>query len=272
MSHFGGSLAAHNPDPDMKYAQVDGRRQEARPNLTGECPGCGRAVIARCGEVRIPHWAHKGRVICDPWWENETAWHRAWKDQFPAHWQEVVHVAGDGERHIADVKTSSGWVIEFQHSFIRPEERRSRNAFYRKLIWVVDGTRRTRDKAQLITAWNQGAHVGRNARLRKAAVDSCALLREWATHGGPVFFDFGDADALWWLVGRGNSGWAYLQMFSRTQFVNCLRGPASESARAFEAFLQDVPQLITSYEAERQPPPFAWGAAQPGSYRRRFRL
>jgi hypothetical protein len=50
--------------------------------------------------------------------ENETEWHRAWKDQFPPEWQEIVHLAGDGERHIADVKTGDGWVIEFQHSYI----------------------------------------------------------------------------------------------------------------------------------------------------------
>ena len=47
----------------------------------------------------------KGRRFCDPWWENETEWHRAWKDQFPADWQEIVHHAEDGEKHIADVKT-----------------------------------------------------------------------------------------------------------------------------------------------------------------------
>ena len=69
-------------------------------------------MVARCGEVRVRHWAHKGRRLCDPWWENETEWHRAWKDQFPADWQEVVCYAEDGERHIADVKTHAGWVIE----------------------------------------------------------------------------------------------------------------------------------------------------------------
>jgi len=46
------------------------------------------------------------------------------KDQFPADWQEHVQHAETGERHIADVKTSRGWVIEFQHSYLKPEERR----------------------------------------------------------------------------------------------------------------------------------------------------
>jgi hypothetical protein len=41
-------------------------------------------------------------------------------------WQEIVHRSDSGEKHIADVKTDHGWVIEFQHSYLNPEERRSR--------------------------------------------------------------------------------------------------------------------------------------------------
>lgn len=52
------------------------------------------------------HWAHKGRLPCDPWWEPETEWHRMWKDYFPSQNQEVVHFdAATGEKHVADVKT-----------------------------------------------------------------------------------------------------------------------------------------------------------------------
>ena len=105
----------------MKFALINGQRQEAKPNLSGECLACGQPMIAKCGEVKIWHWAHKGRCTCDPWWENETEWHRTWKGLFPESWQEVIHQADDGERHIADVKTDRGWVIEFQHSFIKPE-------------------------------------------------------------------------------------------------------------------------------------------------------
>src|SRR5215469_8979083 len=129
----------------MKFACVNGQRQEAQPNLLGKCPACGQPMVARCGEARVWHWAHKGHRDCDPWWENETEWHRAWKDQFPADWQEIVHNAEDDERHIADVKTQNGWVIEFQQSRISPDERRSREAFYQSLVWVVDGLRLKRD-------------------------------------------------------------------------------------------------------------------------------
>jgi hypothetical protein len=65
-------------------------------------------------------------------------------------WREIPH-QGDGERHIADVKTGNGCVLEFQRSPLSVEERGSRDAFYKKLIWVVDGTGK-RNRAQL----NQG--------------------------------------------------------------------------------------------------------------------
>src|SRR5688572_29313162 len=98
---------------NMRFARVSGQRQEARPNLSGTCPICGRPVVARCGEVRIWHWAHLGRRDCDPWSENKTKWHRRWQNEFPVEWQEVIHHAPSGEKHIADVKTDRGLVVEF---------------------------------------------------------------------------------------------------------------------------------------------------------------
>jgi competence protein CoiA len=90
-------------------------------------------MVAKCGEVKIWHWAHQGRRFCDPWWENETEWHRKWKAEFPDAWQEIIHRADDGTKHVADIKTEHGWASEFQHSSIRPEERRSRDAFYERV-------------------------------------------------------------------------------------------------------------------------------------------
>ena len=85
------------------------------------------------------HWAHKGRRNCDPWWENETSWHREWKSHFPEECREVTHTAPDGEVHRADIKTPTGLVIEVQHSTMTDGERESREAFYGNLIWIVDG-------------------------------------------------------------------------------------------------------------------------------------
>jgi hypothetical protein len=104
-------------------------------------------MIAKCGEHNVWHWAHRGTRTCDPWWE-QTEWHLAWKNQFPEDWQEKPHRSQDGEMHIADVKTDRGVVIEFQHSHLDREERESRENFYQKIVWVVDGLRRVLDKSR----------------------------------------------------------------------------------------------------------------------------
>ena len=98
-------------------------------------------MTARCGSRVIWHWAHSSRRHCDPWWENETAWHRQWKSHFPESWREVVHHASDGEKHVADVKTARGMTIEFQNSDMSPEELQSREDFYGRMMWIVNATK-----------------------------------------------------------------------------------------------------------------------------------
>jgi hypothetical protein len=234
----------------MRFALVNGQRVEAQPNLSGECPGCGGLMVARCGEVRVRHWAHHGNRLCDPWWENESEWHRGWKDEFPADWQEIVHRASDGERHIADVETPNGWVIEFQRSFLKPKERRSRDEFYPKLIWVVDGTRRKTDIEQFGIAWEDGIPVNRHSYLRKMPSESCLLLREWVDGPAPIFLDFGQPDVLWWVLAKSATVAAYVAPYSRAKFIESLRCARTEvPAREFEEFVAEIPQLVTRYEA-----------------------
>jgi competence protein CoiA len=124
----------------MQYALVDSVRYEAFKGGRARCPVCNADVIAKCGPRIIHHWAHAQNKNCDPWWENETAWHRNWKNLFPRECREVSHVAPNGEIHRADVKTSTGIVIEFQHSAIADGERYSRELFYENLVWVIDGS------------------------------------------------------------------------------------------------------------------------------------
>jgi hypothetical protein len=102
-------------------------------------------LVSKCGNTKVHHWAHKNTKECDSWWERETQWHRDWKNCFPVEWQEVVHKDQSGEKHIADIKTPDGLVVEFQHSHVTREERDSRETFYEHIIWVVDGTRRKMD-------------------------------------------------------------------------------------------------------------------------------
>lgn len=97
-------------------------------------------MVAKCGPRVMHHWAHSRQRNCDPWWENETPWHRAWKSLFPEECREISHTAVDGEIHRADVKTPTGIVIEIQHSSMTDAERLSREMFYGNLIWVIDGS------------------------------------------------------------------------------------------------------------------------------------
>ena len=139
----------------MRFALVNNKLLEARTGLQGFCKGCARSVIAKCGTRRVHHWAHLGNKMCDSWWEPETEWHRAWKNNFPSEWQEIfLKDLITGEKHVADVKTPGGLVIEFQHSHIDPKERTTREEFYKKMVWVVDGTRLKKDFLRFAKAKN----------------------------------------------------------------------------------------------------------------------
>ena len=233
----------------MKLALVDGQRREATPDLPGKCPSCGATMVAKCGDVRVWHWAHLGKRHCDFWWEPETEWHRDWKNQFPREWQEITHQAKDGEKHIADVKTDHGWVIEFPHSYIRPEELRSRDTFYPKLVWVVDGLRRKRDRVQFLNASKEGVPVGANSAVRRVVSDECTILREWAGSHALVFFDFGDEQVLFWRLAVGANGAAYVAPFSRAEFIDIYRNGATQAVRNFDELVKDLSNLVAQYES-----------------------
>ena len=124
----------------MKYAIVNGNKEEATPGAKGKCIFCDSEMIAYCGEIRTYHWKHKDVKNCDSWFEPETNWHRDWKNLFKTEYQEYIfHNTKTKEKHIADVyNIKTGVVIEFQHSPISPDEINSRELFYKKMIWVVD--------------------------------------------------------------------------------------------------------------------------------------
>ncbi len=260
----------------MKFALIDGDRREAAPGLTGACPIDSHPIVARCGDLRTWHWAHKGSPSCDPWWENETEWHRNWKERFPREWQEVIHQTEQGEKHIADVKTDREWIIEFQHSHIQPEERRSRDVFYKKLIWVVDGTRRKRDEKQFSNSWAQGTPIGGNPNIRRTHPGECRLLKEWSTSPSPIFLDFGEQAPLYWILSKGPDKPTYLMIFPREQFIKIHRGELPQDARAFDDLVKDIDTLITRYESQllqtqqTSPQGFQRYLAQRNSRRRRF--
>lgn len=123
----------------MQHAvDIDGKK--IRPASSGQiafCGFCGEKVRGRCGEINTWHWQHINKVDCDLWKEGETEWHRAWKSRFPFEWQETI-IIKNGEKHIADIFTDEGLVIEFQNSTISPSTIAEREKFYCKMIWVLN--------------------------------------------------------------------------------------------------------------------------------------
>lgn len=175
----------------MKFALVNGIKKEAQKGLVGICPACGEEVIAKCGKIKINHWAHKTKHSCDVWVENETFWHRKWKNNFPEQWQEKIFYDNlNSEKHIADICTDDNLVIEFQHSSIKPEERESRENFYKNIIWVVDGTRLKNDYERFSKGYFK--LVG---KIGEPTIFLClnpqkTLPPSWQNSKVPVFFDF----------------------------------------------------------------------------------
>jgi len=106
----------------------------ASPKLKASCPLCNKEVISKCGSIKIRHWAHKKELDCDSWSEGETEWHLNWKNNFPKECQEFIM-----GKHIADVRTKSRTIIEFQNSPISPENIIEREDYYHKMVWVING-------------------------------------------------------------------------------------------------------------------------------------
>jgi competence protein CoiA len=240
----------------MRFALVDEVRREPEPGLTGGCPVCGSQVIAKCGEIKVWHWAHRSRRRCDPWWENETEWHRSWKSHFPDEWQERIQHAADGERHVADVKTAHGWVLEFQRSAIKPEERRARESFYGRMVWVVDGRRLEKALDRFARACRFGSPIcPASSKLKVPTKSGGALLRTWVASGVNVFFDVGDPESLWWLAPESSEEWAYVEPFSINRFVRLHLLRSRNEVLTFDLDMHERRHYIASIEKLRQPEP-----------------
>lgn len=190
----------------MRFALVSDEKTDPQPKLHGQCPHCGEEVISKCGRVKVWHWAHKSREVCDPWWENETEWHRAWKDNFPREWQEISAIDPEtGETHIADVKTSHGLVVEFQHSLMPLEEMVAREHFYGDMIWIVDGQRGELDRSHFLLGLGSTPIQTNPLAFAFAWYGNSRIMHNWSDAKARVFIDFGDGltkglPVVWRLV------------------------------------------------------------------------
>lgn len=217
----------------MRFALVNDIRCEASPGMIAFCPGCTQPMTARCGTQRVWHWAHRGNRNCDPWWEPETPWHRGWKDQFPAGWQEVIQRDEAGEKHIADVKTEYGLVIEFQHSHLPAQEMAAREVYHRNMVWVVDGMRLKRARSRFL----QGRRLFKpipGTSIFTSSSPGESFPMAWVTCTTPVFFDFEGIPAtnepsgsnrsmLWCLLPERVEGQAIVAAVTSNAFVDAAR-------------------------------------------------
>ncbi|HJC53172.1 MAG TPA: hypothetical protein H9933_07505 [Candidatus Alistipes merdavium] len=177
----------------MLFALVNNKRERALPGLSGICPFCGQKMIAKCGTQRINHWAHNNTLTCDNWQRTETEWHRAWKNEFPQEWQEVIfNNSSVGEKHIADVYTEHGIVLEFQHSHLNERERYSREYFYGKMIWVVDALRLKGSISKLVMHFKDSMGVTKTPALFLTPTPEQCFPQEWTNRSVPVVFDYGN--------------------------------------------------------------------------------
>ena len=219
---------------NMKIALIDNERMEAQPKLQGLCPCCLQPVIAKCGKIKVWHWAHRVNTVCDRWWEPETEWHRAWKNNFPIEWQEISLIdEKTGEKHIADVRTAHNLVIEFQHSHIDPEERTSREQFYKNMVWIVDGTRLQRDYPRFIKGF-------KNFKTNQQGVffvdfPDEVFPKNWLNSSVPVIFDFCGLSALeqdeikntlWCLLPENDATRAVVVGLRKSDFIQITRNRA----------------------------------------------
>lgn len=248
----------------MKFAMVSGNRMEPQRGLRGLCINCETETIAKCGNVRIKHWAHKSNLSCDHWWENQTEWHRAWKNHFPLEWQEVRHTDfASGERHIADIKTVSGLIIEFQYSAISSEEVQSREKFYKNMVWVVNGTRLKNNYPHFCKGFSNLRPLKNISGIFLSLVPHACFPASWLNSSVPIYLDFQDSNPanqqdrlrspLWCLFPGRMEGYAVVAGVPREDFIKF----ASEAPHFLFAreMLSNISQVISEIKKYPQVTP-----------------
>ena len=219
----------------MLYALINGEKTAAIKNSSAICQICGNPVFARCGETNVDHWAHYEDESCDKWSEPETKWHKNWKDIFGKEHSEVV-IPKDGKKHIADVYTSKGVVIEFQNSPISTTVIDAREAFYgEKMLWVINSEEI--DKKNFLTYYHPDERSSKRIYVGHSAVNSEEEQeKNWASDNikgikfqwnyprrvwmgavRPRFIDFGDAYLFmiedWNAQKFGSGKWIFKETF-----------------------------------------------------------
>ena len=139
---------------------IDENGKKVRALNTGDrskCPITGNILIAKCGAIKINHWAYKSIDDKPINYKGETEWHLDWNSYFNIDITEIVHTDKNGVKHIADIDTGDT-VVEFQHSPLSSFELLQRELYYteigRNFIWVLDGSTFTKSSVTETKLYN----------------------------------------------------------------------------------------------------------------------
>lgn len=138
----------------MQFAiDENGVRTSINNSIKGKpykCPCCESEVVQKKGDVMIWHFAHKSLADCVDYYDHKGEWHRAMQELFPENNREVYEKTST-YRHIFDILTDKGRIIEFQHSPMNFKEFIGRSWDYSvrsafndtpRPVWVFDFSER----------------------------------------------------------------------------------------------------------------------------------
>lgn len=153
----------------MQFAiDENGVRTSINNSIKGKpykCPCCGSEVIQKKGDIMIWHFAHKSLADCVDYYDHKGEWHRAMQELFPEKNREVYEKTFM-YRHIFDILTDKGRIIEFQHSPISINDFQQRTHDYllrsifeetKRAIWVFDFSEREFTVGSKRYDWNDRA-------------------------------------------------------------------------------------------------------------------
>lgn len=202
----------------MIWAIVDNRKTKPTPKLNGKCPVCLNKVISKCGEVNDWYWSHLKKDNCDSWFESETIWHKHWKMTFGKENTEIV-ISIDNKKHIADIQTNKGVIIELQNSPISKFIIKEREEFYgEQMLWLINGVK-FKNNLSPKNYWNDKRFEElandiekqikfiMGPRVEKGKNDEFFHwkypIRSWIDVHRHIFIDFGDDTLFWVKEGMG---------------------------------------------------------------------
>ena len=176
----------------------------------GICPLCGTEMVARVGSERVPHWAHKIKSECDPWYEQESKWHFDLYKQFDVLISKKIQLTDQsvqfgelydkkGEKHYVNVLAKNR-VVQFRNTPISLDLRAAYERFFDNLTWIVQISNKNKVKKfgksfgeSLYSTKKLGHDQIVNSRQIYWLFDKGNVLpKVWAESSVPLVLDFSE--------------------------------------------------------------------------------